>query len=302
MNLFRKRTASTPAAPGERRCRACGNGLADDQLACLECGAVDDAAAGGRERRWILPTSGVVAGALLLVTSASFAANTALNTGDPQAIKQKPPAVAQAPALPPAGGDGAVPGSAEDDAKGPDLGNLPAPSDGDPGGGAAPPADDAGDPADPGADADSGDDGGSSGDSGGSGGSSGGGSSGGGGSKPAKPDKPEEPAVTVTEWPDGDTGYTVVIYKFEEKKGAKAKASEIVRKGLPAGIIDSDKYESLTPGSWLVYIGRFDTEKEAERAAVKYENAGYPGQPEYVGQTEAPESDSNGSSSDEPQP
>src|SRR5215208_5555059 len=125
MNLFRKRNATTPDAPGGRHCRACGNALADDQLGCLECGAVDPAVE-GRERRWLVPTGGVIGVALFLVTSGSFAATTALNTGDPQAIKPKPPAqVAQAP-LPPASGDGTVPESSEDDSeKGPDLGDLP---------------------------------------------------------------------------------------------------------------------------------------------------------------------------------
>ena len=295
MNLFRKRTASDPGAPGERRCRACGNGLADDQLACLECGAVDEPA-GGRDRRWVLPTSGVIAGALFLVTSASFAASTALNTGDPEAIKQQPPAQQQA-ALPPASGDGAVPNSAEeDDGKGPDLGDLPGPSGGGDGTGAAPPADDA--PDDGAADDGAGSGGDSDGDSSG-GGSSGGGSSG-GGSTPDRPDEPEAPAVKVEEWPDGAEGYTVVVYKFDDKAGAKAKAKEVAAEGLPAGILDSDKYASLEPGSWLVFIGQFDSSKQAERAGEKYENAGYPGEVTFVGQTETPESDASGSGSPQP--
>src|SRR3954464_9227747 len=152
MNLFHKRNATNPAEPGERHCRACGSDLAEDQLACLECGAVDVAPT-GRDRRWLLPTAGVIGVALFLVTTASFAATTALNTGDPEAIKPKPPTqVAQAP-LPPASGDGTVPESSQDDdsKKGPDLGDLPS---GGGGGDAAPPADDGGSndaPADDGA-------------------------------------------------------------------------------------------------------------------------------------------------------
>src|SRR3954466_9299034 len=100
MTLFRKSSAASAPAD-ERHCRGCGSALADDQLACLECGAVD-VAPGGRDRRWLLPTGGAIGVALFLVTSASFAATTALNTGDPEAIKPKPaPPVTQA-ALPPA--------------------------------------------------------------------------------------------------------------------------------------------------------------------------------------------------------
>ena len=85
-----------------------------------------------------------------------------------------------------------------------------------------------------------------------------------------------------------------------ETEQTKAKAKEVAAKGLPAGILDSDKYASLEPGSWLVYIGEFDSSKQAEKAAAKYENAGYPGEPTFVGQTETPESDSSGSGSTQP--
>jgi hypothetical protein len=294
MNLFRKRTASTPDAPGERRCRACSGALADDQHACLECGAVD-APVGGRDRRWMLPTGGLAGGALFLVTSASFAATTALNTGDPATIKKQPPAVAQAPALPPASGDGTVPNSAQEDSgKGPDLSDLPAGGSGG-GGGAAPPAADSGGSGDSG-NSDSGNSDGGNSDSGNA--DSGNSNSGSGsGSTPTPKPKPKpKPEVKVAEWPDGFEGYTVVVYKFDDKAGAKAKAKEVAGKGLPAGIVDSDKYKSLDPGSWLVFIGQFDSSKQADKAGQKYENAGYPGEVTFVGQTETPESDSSGSS------
>ena len=113
MNLLRRKSATHAEAPAtaERPCRGCGDSLAADQVACLNCGAVDEPAR--RDRRWMLPTGGVVGVALFLVTSASFAATTALRTGDPSAIKQDPPQVAQAaPAVPPASGDGSAPSSA----------------------------------------------------------------------------------------------------------------------------------------------------------------------------------------------
>jgi hypothetical protein len=301
MNLFRKRNATTPDAPGERHCRGCGSALAEDQLACLECGAVD-VAPEGRDRRWLLPTGALVGVGLFLVTSASFAATTALNTGDPAAIKPKPPAqVAQAP-LPPASGDGTVPESSQSQndhsKKGPDLGSLPSGGGGGGGGGApAPPADSGGSNSGgaagggsssggSGGSSSGGSHGGSSGGGGSNGGSSGGSDSGGNGSKPDNP-----PPVKVAEWPDGAEGYTVIVYKFNGKSDAKQKAQEVAAKGLPAGILRSDRYPSLTPGSWLVYIGQFDSQKQAEKAAAKYENAGYPGEVQFVGQNQTPQSD-----------
>ncbi|MEA2444301.1 MAG: hypothetical protein QOJ12_1593 [Thermoleophilales bacterium] len=283
MTLFRKSSAAD-TAPGERHCRACGSALADDQLACLECGAVD-ATAGARERRWMLPTGGLLAGGRFLGSSASVAAPTALNTGDPKAIKEQPPAVAQAtppPAapLPPVSGDGSAPQSSQ---KGPDLGsatsaaaptpNPPAPSGSSNGG----------------SNSSSGSGGSGSGGSG-SGGSNGGssGNSNSGGKKPAQP-KPA--AVKVNQWQPGTEGYTVIPagYQFDTKAEAKAKAREILGKGLPAGILNSDDFASLDPGSWLVYIGQFDSPKQAETAQAKYENAGYPGDVTFVGETSSPQ-------------
>jgi hypothetical protein len=302
MKLFSRNSGAAAPPSVERSCRGCGNALDADQLACLTCGAVD-APATGRERRWLLPTGATAAVALFLVTSASFATTTALRTGDPKAVRQAPP-VAQAP-VPPASGDGAAPSGAipQDPAKGPDLGDLPDPPAGDaapPDAGSPPPADDA--PADDGADTGGGNDSGDSG-SGGSGGGSGSGGS--GGSTPDKPDKPDKPAVTISEWPDGDEGYTVILgYKFNTKSEARAKAREVAEAGLPAGIIDSDKYASLEPGSWLVFVGRFESSKQAEKANDRYSNAGYPGEPAFVGQSETPDSEPGGSdgAKTEPQP
>jgi hypothetical protein len=302
MTLFRKSSAAD-AAPDERHCRACGSAMADDQLACLECGAVD-ATAGARERRWMLPTGGLVAVGLFLVTSASFAATTALNTGDPKAIKEKPPVVAQAtppPVLPPASGDGSAPESSE---KGPDLGSAPSGGGGGTSGSNAPA---------PGGDSNGGANSNGGTNSNGGANSNGGGNSGGGtnpdrgsgsgGSSHAngggsssdngddKPSEPKPAAVKVKQWQPGTEGYTVIVagYQFDTKSEAKAQAREVLGKGLPAGILNSDDFASLDPGSWLVYIGQFDSPKQAEKAQAQYENAGYPGDVTFVGETSSPE-------------
>jgi hypothetical protein len=280
MTPFRKSSAAD-AAPGERHCRGCGSALADDQLACLECGAVD-APAGARERRWMLPTGGLVAVGLFLVTSAAFAATTALNTGDPRAIKEQPPAVAQAtppPApMPPASGDGSAPPPPQ---KGPDLGSAPSGG----GGGANPPATGGG--SNGGGNSNGGKKPGSGSGGSGSGHPNGGGNSNSGGNKPSQP-KPA--AVKVNQWQPGTEGYTVIVagYQFDTKAEAKANAREVLGKHLPAGILNSDDFASLDPGSWLVYIGQFDSPKQAEKAQAQYENAGYPGDVTFVGETSSP--------------
>jgi hypothetical protein len=171
-------------------------------------------------------------------------------------------------------------------------GGAPAP----PAGG-APPADDGGGgaPADGNAGASPG--GGSGGDSSGGGGSGDGGSGSDGGDEPAP--------AKVSEWPAGQEGYTVVVYTFNSKSEAKAKARQVAADGLPAGILNSSNFASLDPGSWLVYIGQYDSAKEAERAAAQFDGD-YPGEVTYVGDKQSPEYEEpqdggSSSSSAEPQ-
>ena len=70
------------------------------------------------------------------------------------------------------------------------------------------------------------------------------------------------------------------------------KAQEVAGTKLPAGIFHSDDYESLEPGSWIVFIGEFDTADEASKAEAKYDRAGYPGEVTYVGHQQSPGTDS----------
>jgi predicted nucleic acid-binding Zn ribbon protein len=267
MTLFRKRTKADAGAPGERHCSGCGSALATDQLACLECGAVDEPA-GGRQRRLLLPTGALVGVALLLVTSASFATNTALNTGDPQAVKkQEPPPLAQVTTpLPPVSGDGTAPAAPDGQGTTPQPPATPSsPAPATPAPATPAPATPAPTPTPTPAPTPA--------------------------PAPKPPKEPKPEPAKIGEWKPADgEGYTVIVYKFDDKADAKLKAREVAGKGLPAGVLQSDDFPSLDPGSWLVYIGQFDSSKQADKASRKYENAGYPGEVTFVGNSPTPES------------
>jgi hypothetical protein len=260
----------------ETPCPGCGTPLEADQLACLKCGEVRRPAS-GRDRRWIFSTGGIAGIALLLVTSASFAATTALKTGDPHATQAPDQsAVAQAPKpQTPAATEAAQQQQAEIKkqkaaekkaaaaAKARAAAPPPAPSP------APAPAPSTPPPATP---------------------------------PPATPPSatppsttpttPPQPAVALTKWEDDPAGaYTVVVYKFPDKAGAKLKAQEVAKEKLPAGVFHSDDYESLEPGSWVVFIGEFDTADQASKAEAKYDRAGYPGEVTYVGHQQSPQTD-----------
>jgi hypothetical protein len=69
------------------------------------------------------------------------------------------------------------------------------------------------------------------------------------------------------------------------------KAQEVAKEKLPAGVFRSDDYESLEPGSWIVFVGEFDTADEASKAEAKYDRAGFPGEVTYVGHQQSPQTD-----------
>jgi hypothetical protein len=128
-------------------------------------------------------------------------------------------------------GDGSAPQSSQ---KGPDLGSAPSAAAPTPN----PPAPSGG--SNGGSNAGSGSGSSGSGGSGSGSGGSNGGSSGNSNSGGKKPAQPKPAAVKVNQWQPGTEGYTVIPagYQFDTKAEAKAKAREILGKGLPAGILN----------------------------------------------------------------
>jgi hypothetical protein len=78
---------------------------------------------------------------------------------------------------------------------------------------------------------------------------------------------PQEPSQSLLlEWPDGVSGYTVVLVTTGDRLAARRVAREAAKSGLEAGLLRSDDYD-LGTGLWIVFAGRFDTQESAERQA-----------------------------------
>jgi hypothetical protein len=78
----------------------------------------------------------------------------------------------------------------------------------------------------------------------------------------------ERPGRTpLLQWPDGVTGYTVVLVTTGDHAAARRVAFEAARSGLEAGLLRSDQYD-LGSGLWLVFAGRFDSREGAGRDAA----------------------------------
>jgi len=78
---------------------------------------------------------------------------------------------------------------------------------------------------------------------------------------------PQEPSQSLLlEWPEGVSGYTVVLVTTGDRPAARRVAREAAKAGLEAGLLRSEDYD-LGTNLWIVFAGRFDTQSSAERQA-----------------------------------
>jgi hypothetical protein len=80
----------------------------------------------------------------------------------------------------------------------------------------------------------------------------------------------------VASWPEGTTGYTVVLAQTPDETTARTLATSAVKGGVAAGVLDSNAYPTLDPGLWVIFAGRFETRAEAVEEAARYVAAGFP--------------------------
>jgi predicted nucleic acid-binding Zn ribbon protein len=78
------------------------------------------------------------------------------------------------------------------------------------------------------------------------------------------PQKPKR--SLLLKWPAGLTAHTVILVNAEDRGSARRVAIEAARTGLEAGVLRSEDYD-LGSGLWVVFAGRFDTRRGAERQA-----------------------------------
>jgi hypothetical protein len=93
---------------------------------------------------------------------------------------------------------------------------------------------------------------------------------------PVTPTEPPPPTTTapapgsLTSWPAGQSGYTVVLESLPTSSGrslALERARSASRAGLPrVGVIDSSRYSSLHPGYYVVFSGVYSTLGQAQAA------------------------------------
>jgi hypothetical protein len=74
------------------------------------------------------------------------------------------------------------------------------------------------------------------------------------------------------DWPAGKEGWTVQLQELPKDDPSKISAAkqDAKDKGAPdVGLIDTDSFESLPPGNYIVYSGQFDSKDKATAALSK---------------------------------
>jgi hypothetical protein len=69
------------------------------------------------------------------------------------------------------------------------------------------------------------------------------------------------------EWPSGRTAWTVILASERSKSAAQHQADALAQKGIAGvGVVHSDDFSSLDPGSWIVFSGQYDSQSQASDA------------------------------------
>jgi hypothetical protein len=86
---------------------------------------------------------------------------------------------------------------------------------------------------------------------------------------------------TLTTWPAGKNGWTIVLDSVPTtngRVGAVAEAKQALRLGLKqVGVLDSAGYSSLHPGYFVVFSGIYDSQAEAQSHIIEAHRHGYRG-------------------------
>ncbi len=88
---------------------------------------------------------------------------------------------------------------------------------------------------------------------------------------PAASAAPTQPAAFTSDWPAGKDGFTIQLQALPKNSTQPPQVdqakSAAQSKGAPAvGALDSDSFQSLDPGNYVIYAGIFATRKQAVRA------------------------------------
>jgi hypothetical protein len=92
-----------------------------------------------------------------------------------------------------------------------------------------------------------------------------------GGDQPPAAEEEEPTSATVSDWPAGESAWTVVLLSSRERSRAERRAKDISDSGTEAGVLESGDFKSLRSGYFVVFSGQYDSRAAAERALSSLE-------------------------------
>jgi SPOR domain len=90
---------------------------------------------------------------------------------------------------------------------------------------------------------------------------------------------PSGGAGSLTTWPTGQHGWTVLLITTSDKAEAEKSARNAAKESISAGIFDSDDYKGFQKDSWVAFMGQYSSKAAAKRAAKSYKDKGFSGTP-----------------------
>jgi hypothetical protein len=101
---------------------------------------------------------------------------------------------------------------------------------------------------------------------------------------PPPPPSPPPPAANgsgaIIDWPQGRSGYTIILRSVPAGRGrgaAETEARKAIDDGLDeVGVLSSSNFSSLNTGYWVVFTGVYDTEAGARADLPTVRQNGYP--------------------------
>ena len=95
------------------------------------------------------------------------------------------------------------------------------------------------------------------------------------------PPPPLRPAKRLSTWPQGRSAWTIVLDSLPRVNGralANTEAQQALRLGLKRiGILNSSQFSSLHPGYYVVFMGIYESQAEAQSAIIDAHRGGYGG-------------------------
>ena len=75
-------------------------------------------------------------------------------------------------------------------------------------------------------------------------------------------------------WPAHQQGYSIVVPAGGGRPAAERQARRLTAAGQRAGILKTDGYDFFTPGSWVVWVGRYPDRPAAQARLAKVQATG----------------------------